>query len=75
MNDDYLKYLPRTEWSHPESVAGYIWKLRKRHMDYDEFFQIICKYVATNVSIYSVFGLTLFHEQRRATFCNVISPL
>lgn len=44
MNDDYLKYLPRTEWSHPESVAGYIWKLRKRHMDYDEFFQIICKY-------------------------------
>lgn len=59
MNDDYLKYLPRTEWSHPESVAGYIWKLRKRHMDYDEFFQIICKYVAKMFQ-YTVFLLDQF---------------
>lgn len=45
MDDDFLKYLPRTEWSHPESVAGFIWKLRKRQMDYDEFFQELCKFV------------------------------
>ncbi|XP_062602116.1 uncharacterized protein LOC134263747 [Saccostrea cucullata] len=44
MDEDYIKYLPRTEWSHPESVAGYVWKLRKRQIDYDEFFQTLCTY-------------------------------
>ncbi|KAK3099611.1 hypothetical protein FSP39_007024 [Pinctada imbricata] len=49
-DDDYMKHLPRTEWSHQESVAGYLWKLRKRDMDYDELFQLMASYAGLKCS-------------------------
>ncbi|XP_021360266.1 uncharacterized protein LOC110454848 isoform X2 [Mizuhopecten yessoensis] len=44
LDDDYIRDLPRSTWSHAESTAMYLWKLRRREIDYDELFHVLCKH-------------------------------
>ncbi|XP_052077218.1 uncharacterized protein LOC127715238 isoform X2 [Mytilus californianus] len=44
LEDDYVRYLPRTEWTTDDSTASYLWKLRRRTMDYDELFHVLCEH-------------------------------
>ncbi|XP_063415448.1 uncharacterized protein LOC134697235 isoform X2 [Mytilus trossulus] len=44
LEDDYVRHLPRTEWTTDDSTASYLWKLRRRTMDYDELFHVLCEH-------------------------------
>ncbi|XP_060078850.1 uncharacterized protein LOC132558320 [Ylistrum balloti] len=54
LDDDYIRDLPRSTWSHAESTAMYLWKLRRREIDYDELFHILCKHAG--LKCYAVTG-------------------